>query len=91
MLVHIANTGNVLAKPRGKVTIYDKSGKAIQTLPFAMDTFLPHTAIDYPVLLKKALPAGSYQAGVQMTIPGVEGASTKVVSAQPKFTSRAPR
>ena len=57
MLVHFANDGNTLLKPRGSVTIL-QGGKAIEHLPFKMDTFLPQTAIDYPVLLKKALGGG---------------------------------
>lgn len=66
LLIHIENTGNVLVKPHGTVTIYDAKGQVLQTLTFTMDTFLPHTTIDYPVLLKKALPAGNYSAAVSL-------------------------
>ena len=51
VFIHLASTGNVLAKPAGTVTIYDKSGAVVETLPFSLDTFLPRTAIDYPLLL----------------------------------------
>jgi hypothetical protein len=86
VIVHIANSGNVLATPRGAVTIFDKSGRVVQVLPFKMDTFLPDTAIDYPVLLKKALPAGDYTASVRLTVPGLAGAGAKSFSAKPSFS-----
>ena len=58
MFVHIASNGNVLVKPTGRVSIFDSNNKLVQTLPFTMDTFLPRTAIDYPLLLKRGLGAG---------------------------------
>jgi hypothetical protein len=86
VVTHIANTGNVLAKPKGTVTVLDKQGAVLQVLTFKMDTFLPQTAIDYPLLLKKALPPGDYSARVQLSIPAVSGAAAKVVSAHPSFS-----
>lgn len=86
VFVHLASDGNVLVKPRGSVTIFDKSGKLVETLPFSLDTFLPRTAIDYPLLLKKALGPGDYQALVKLTIPGVAGAAAKSVTARPSFS-----
>jgi len=86
VIVHIANIGNVLASPHGTVTIYKKDGTPIQTLPFTMDTFLPQTAIDYPLLLKKALGAGDYLAGIRLVSPATAGAPAKVVTAKPAFS-----
>jgi hypothetical protein len=86
VITHIASTGNVLVKPTGTVTVLNKQGKALQVLTFKMDTFLPQTAIDYPLLLKKALPPGDYTANVRLTIPGVAGAQAKVVTAHPAFS-----
>jgi hypothetical protein len=86
VVTHMANEGNVLVKPSGTVTILDSSGATVQTLTFKMDTFLPHTAIDYPVLLKKALPPGDYTARVHVVVPGVSGAPTLTVRAAPAFT-----
>jgi hypothetical protein len=80
VIVHLANTGNQLAKPTGTVTIFDSNGKLVQVLDFTMDTFLPRTAIDYPVLLKKALGPGSYTATVSLHAPGA-----KTVTAKPAF------
>ena len=86
VFVHFANTGNHLVKPSGVVTILDSAGKTIETLPFTMDTFLPHTAIDYPMLLTKALPPGDYRAKVRLVVPAVAGAARKTVVAQPAFS-----
>jgi hypothetical protein len=86
VVTHISNTGNVLAKPTGSVTVLNKQGAVLQVLPFKMDTFLPQTSIDYPLLLKKALPAGDYSAKVTLSVPGVSGAAAEVVSAHPAFS-----
>lgn len=81
VIVHIASTGNALVKPTGRVTIFDSKSRLVQTLPFKMDTFLPLTAIDYPLLLKRALPAGDYQAAVTLRVPG-----GPIVRANPTFS-----
>lgn len=73
VITYMQNDGNVLVKPLGTVTIIGSAGQKLQTLNFTMDTFLPHTAIDYPVLLKKALAPGSYTAVVHVTVPGLTG------------------
>ena len=86
VFVHLANDGNVLAKPKGSVTIQTSTGTAIQTISFHLDTFLAHTAIDYPVQLKRALPPGSYVASVRLTYPGAGAGGTKMSSAAPQFT-----
>jgi hypothetical protein len=86
IVTHIANTGNVLVKPTGTVTVLNKQGAKLQVLTFKMDTFLPQTAIDYPLLLKKALAPGDYSANVRLAIPGVAGAAAKVVTAHPAFS-----
>ena len=86
IVTHIANTGNVLVKPTGTVTVLNKQGAKLQVLTFKMDTFLPQTAIDYPLLLKKALAPGDYSANVRLAIPGVAGAAAKVVTAHPSFS-----
>ena len=70
LFVHFASKGNVLLKPSGRVSIFDSSNKLVETLPFTMDTFLPQTAIDYPLLLKTALGAGDYRAAVTLRVPG---------------------
>ena len=59
LFVRFASRGNVLLKPTGRVLVLDSGDKLVQRLPFTMDTFLPQTAIDYPILLKTALRAGT--------------------------------
>jgi len=86
IVTHIANTGNVLVKPTGTVTVLNKQGAKLQVLTFKMDTFLPQTAIAYPLLLKKALAPGDYSANVRLAIPGVAGAAARVVTAHPSFS-----
>lgn len=99
LIVGVENTGNVLAKPSGSVTI-SRNGTVLQTLPFTMDTFLPQTSIDYPILLKKALAAGDYDTKVTLSYPA-PGGGTRTATAAPKleisnedvkqvFTSAAP-
>jgi hypothetical protein len=86
VVTHIANNGNQLVKPTGSVTVLNKQGVVLQVLTFKMDTFLPQTAVDYPLLLKKALPPGDYSAIVKLSIPGVSGAAAKLVTAHPAFS-----
>jgi hypothetical protein len=89
VITSMQNAGNVLVKPFGTITILDSAGKTLQALRFKMDTFLPQTAIDYPVLLKRALPPGSYQAVVKVTVPGVAGVKgTRVNVSRPLSVSK---
>jgi hypothetical protein len=85
VFVHISSLGNTLTKPAGKVTILDTSGKAVETLSYTMDTFLPQTAIDYPILLKKALAPGDYRAVTTLTAAGATG-PVKTFTATEKFS-----
>ena len=69
LFVHLASDGNTLQKPTGRVSIFDANDKLVQTLAFTMDTFLPQTAIDYPILLQRALLAGAYRAELALHAP----------------------
>jgi LPXTG-motif cell wall-anchored protein len=84
VLVHFANTGNVLSKPTGSVTIL-KGGKPVERLPFAMDTFLPQTDVDYPLLLKKALAPGEYETRVALSF-ATPTSGQKAISASPPLS-----
>src|SRR5262245_25148931 len=86
LVTHISNDGNVLVKPTGSITVADAQGKTVQRLAFKMDTFLPQTAIEYPLLLKKALAPGRYTADVRLAVPGSGSAAPRVVTAKPSFT-----
>jgi hypothetical protein len=70
LFVHFENAGNLLLKPSGSVRIFDATGAAVETLRFTMDTFLPKTSIDYPLLLRKALGPGDYDAAVTLAANG---------------------
>jgi len=85
LFIHVSNDGNMLAKPRGSVTVRQSTGTAIQTIPFHMDSFLPHTAIDYPVQLKRALLPGDYVASVRLIYPGAGAGGTEMSSATAQF------
>ena len=84
---------------RASVTIL-RSGTALQRLPFSMDTFLPQTEIDYPILLEKALAPGKYQTKVSLNFATPSGGRKTVAAAPPLnvsnenvkqvFTSAAP-
>ena len=84
LIVHFANTGNQLRKPTGRVIVRDSKGAVVQTLPFTMDTFLPQTSIDYPILLKKALGPGTYSTDVSLDTTGPTGAKSHF-SASPQL------
>lgn len=66
--VHLKNAGRLATKPLGRLLVADSSGKLVTSRAFELDTFLPRTEIDYPVLLpKRALAPGSYRATVELT------------------------
>ena len=89
VLVSITNDGNVLAKPSGAVTIHNTSGLAIQTIRFQMDTFLPHTTIQYPIVLKQGLPPGNYTANVDLSYSNPAGVTQSIAAAPPLVVSQA--
>jgi len=80
LLVHLRSNGNMLVKPRGSVSVYKSGGALVEHLPFTMDTFLPQTAIDYPVLLKKDLAPGDYTALVKLNVVPTAGSPITVTA-----------
>jgi hypothetical protein len=66
--VHLKNSGALTTKPTGSLQIFDASGKRVAARDLQLDTFLPGTEIDYPVLLpERALDPGAYTACVKLT------------------------
>ncbi len=64
----LRNDGNTMVKPVGTLIVTDTAGVQVQDLPLKLDTFVPHTAIPYPVAVqKRALGAGQYHAKVELT------------------------
>ena len=85
LFVGFRDTGNVLSKPHGTVTVAQTNGSHRQLLRYTMDTFLPKTAIAYPLLLRTALPAGTYWADILLKAHPVDGGSWIVVRARRQF------
>jgi hypothetical protein len=87
LLVHLANTGNVMLKPAGTLAIRDTTGRVLRRIPLHLDTFLPHTAIDYPVTVTgHGLPAGHYTTSITLAYRGLTGGGGGTTSANPPLT-----
>jgi hypothetical protein len=86
VFVRFGDTGNVLSRPRGTVTVAKTDGSHRQLLRYTMDTFLPRTSIAYPLLLRTALPAGTYNADVVLRARPLDGGPWIVVRARRQFT-----
>lgn len=66
--LHLKNTGLLTSKPAGRLLVRDGGGAVVASRPLELDTFLPGTQIDYPVLLPgKALGPGTYHAVVTLS------------------------
>ena len=89
--IHFRNTGNVMVKPSGKLVIRNSAGRRVTARKLVLDTFVPGTAIDYPVLLPhRTLAPGSYTATVTIgpssrTIAGYRAVTPSVVSSTQSF------
>jgi hypothetical protein len=85
LLVRIRNDGNVMRKPFGTLAVSDANGKTVLQDRFQLDTFIPHTTIDYPVnVTKQALDVGKYSASVTLQYPSA-GAGTEKASLEREF------
>jgi hypothetical protein len=63
----IANTGDVLLKGSGSLVVSSASGRKLLTRGFHLDTFVPRTKIQFPVVVSgRTLPAGGYRALVTL-------------------------
>src|SRR6266702_669214 len=68
LLVGLSNTGTVMLKPSGTLQVADTHGQVVKTISLKLDTFLPQTAINYPVAITgQSLGAGDYQATLILT------------------------
>jgi hypothetical protein len=73
LLLGLTNAGNQMVKPKGTLTVTNARDQVVQQLPLQLDTFLPGTAIQYPVhVQQQALGDGQYQATLHLTY-GVGG------------------
>jgi hypothetical protein len=64
--IPITNTGNVLVKPAGELTLTDASGETVLTAPIAMGSVYAGTTAPLSVGLTTALPDGDYQLSVSL-------------------------
>jgi hypothetical protein len=63
----LANTGNVFLKGSGSLVLSDAGGRAVLRQTFKLDTFVPGTRIDDPlVVARRTLPAGQYRGVVRL-------------------------
>jgi hypothetical protein len=88
VFVHLSNLGTVMLKPVGTLLLTDSAGQTVAQRTFQLDTFVPRTEIDYPVLIPgKALAPGAYHANVTLSYSGktVEHAQPLAVS-QTQYT-----
>jgi hypothetical protein len=68
VFILLRNGGTGMLKPSGKLTVRDSTGRQVADESFRLDTFLPQTQINYPLLLPgQALTPGSYRATVTIT------------------------
>ena len=66
--LHLKSTGLLTSKPAGRLLVEDGGGTVVASRPLKLDTFLPGTQIDYPVLLAgRALGPGTYHAVVTLS------------------------
>jgi Bacterial protein of unknown function (DUF916) len=66
--LHLTSPGALTTKPHGRLVVTGADGKQVASRAFKLDTFLPGTAIDYPVLLPgQVLAPGDYRAAVELT------------------------
>lgn len=68
LMIGLANTGNTLVKGRGDLTVSTAAGTPTVSRSFALDTFVPHTQIAFPVYVRgNRLPTGQYSGTVTIT------------------------
>lgn len=67
LVLALSNPGERMVRGTGSVQITRADGSPVSRQRFPIDTFLPRTRIDYPLVLRgKALVPGSYRAKVSL-------------------------
>lgn len=68
LLPRVQNTGNVVAAPtHGRLTIDDSAGRTVSRTPWRGDVILPRAQRDFPIDVRRLLPAGRYTARASMS------------------------
>jgi len=65
--IPVENTGNVLIKPQGQLTLTDGSGKDVVQAPIAMGSVYAGTTAPLSVALTTSIPEGDYTMSVSLT------------------------
>lgn len=74
--IALSNPGEKMVKGRGTVIVSDSAGREVKRQDFAIDTFLPRTRIDYPLVLRgDALVPDEYKARVVLRWDGGQSSS----------------
>jgi Bacterial protein of unknown function (DUF916)/Protein of unknown function C-terminal (DUF3324) len=67
LLLGLSNTGTIMLKPQGTLEVSDARGQIVKKVSLKLDTFLPQTAISYPIAITgQALLAGDYLASLTL-------------------------
>lgn len=67
LLARVKNTGNAVGSPsHGRITINDSTGRRVYRARWRGDVILPKAQRDFPIDLRRVLPAGTYKAHVAM-------------------------
>jgi hypothetical protein len=68
LLLSLRNAGTQMLKPSGTLQVTDTTGRQLKRMTLTLDTFLPQTAIDYPVYVDgQALGPGHYKGALSLT------------------------
>ncbi len=64
--IPVENSGNVLVKPRGELTLQNAKGETVFTAPVAMGSVYAGTTVPLSVGLRTTLPEGEYKLSVEL-------------------------
>jgi hypothetical protein len=67
IVIPVENTGNVLVKPQGELTLTDDTGKTVVTAPIAMGSVYAGTMAPLSVALTTTIPDADYAMSVEVT------------------------
>ena len=65
--IPVINSGNILVKPTGELTLKDASGKTVLTAPIAMGSVYAGTTTPLSVGVTTAIPDGDYELSVNLS------------------------
>jgi hypothetical protein len=86
--IPVTNSGNVLVKPEGELTLTDASGKDVVKAPIAMGSVYAGTTAPLSVGLTTALPDGDYTLSVDLE-DKTTGAKASIADATIAFSAAA--